>query len=136
LDLLFGKGRPHRRNRLVDPGGRERDRIHLSLDHDDAAAFTGGRRRTVQVEQCPPFVENGVSGEFKYLGASFRPVSRIRAAKPITLPRASWIGIVSRSRKRSYGSRSSTSISKPASTSIGSPYRPSASFSALRLFGA
>ena len=54
-----------------------------------------------RLNRVRPLSNSGVSGEFRYLGASFFSASRIRAAKPITRPRGSCSGMVKRSRNRS-----------------------------------
>jgi len=77
----------------------ERHHVHVALDHDDEVGVADGAPRLPQpVELAPLLEERRFPGEFRYLGS---PSPITRPPKPITLPRESRMGNITRPRNLS-----------------------------------
>ena len=68
FELAFGQGGAHRRDRLADAGGRERDNVHVAFDHHDPPGLARDRAGAVQIVQRAPFVEQRRVRRIQVLG--------------------------------------------------------------------
>ena len=97
--VLRRGGGAERRHRVVDAGLMQAHRVHVAFDDQQARKVGARAARFVERRTARgPCGTARVSGELRYFGS---PASMMRPPKAMTRPRASRIGNMMRSRKRS-----------------------------------
>ena len=98
LNVVGGRRGAQRGHGIINAVLRQRDDVHIAFDHQQTLRFGVILLRFIQAVQLAAFMENIGLREFRYFGSASPST---RPPKPITRPRLSRIGNITRSRKRS-----------------------------------